>query len=132
VHEVRESDATGDALASYLEEGRVVSVLREGLLIAGWVAMWRPLKGFLYAWWPIRAEVHLFERSSTMAVRIEYKDMVSTEGWRSDWPAVPASRQSPMRRCRPTCDNDGPEGNEIKAKVGSLATGTSGARFAAA
>lgn len=92
------SIAIGDALASYLEEGRLASVLREGLLIGGWVAMWRPLEVFLYDWWPIRAEVRLFERLSTMPVRIEYKDMVSTEAWRSDWPAVPASDQSPTSR----------------------------------
>ena len=92
------SIAIGDALANYLDEGRVATVLREGLLIGGWVAMWRPLEVFLYDWWPIRAEVRLFERLSTMPVRIEYADMVSTEAWRSDWPAVPASDQSPPRR----------------------------------
>ena len=33
----------GDALASYFRESRLTEVLREGLLIAGWVAMWRPI-----------------------------------------------------------------------------------------
>jgi hypothetical protein len=28
-------------------------LLKESLLIAGWVAMWRPIQIFLYAWWPI-------------------------------------------------------------------------------
>jgi hypothetical protein len=92
------SIAVGNALASYLEEGQLASVLREGLLIVGWVAMWRPLEVFLYDWWPIRAEVRLFERLSTMPVRIEYEDTVSTDAWRSDWPAVPATDQSPARR----------------------------------
>src|SRR5688500_18150649 len=32
-------------------------ILRESLLIGGWVAMWRPLEVFLYDWWPIRAEM---------------------------------------------------------------------------
>lgn len=91
------SVAIGDALASYLEESRLASVLREGLLIGGWVAMWRPLEVFLYDWWPIRAEVRLFDRLSTMPVRIEYENMVSTNAWRSDWPAVPANDQSPTR-----------------------------------
>ena len=92
------SIAIGDALASYLEESRLASVLREGFLIGGWVAMWRPLEVFLYDWWPIRAEVRLFERLSAMPVRIEYTDVISTDAWRSDWPAVSARDQTSTRR----------------------------------
>ena len=29
-------------------------VVRESLIIAGWVAMWRPMEIFLYEWWPVR------------------------------------------------------------------------------
>jgi hypothetical protein len=28
-------------------------ILGEGLLIIGWVALWRPLEIFLYDWWPV-------------------------------------------------------------------------------
>lgn len=28
-------------------------ILDEGLLIIGWVALWRPLEVFLYDWWPV-------------------------------------------------------------------------------
>jgi hypothetical protein len=28
-------------------------LVKESLLIGGWVAMWRPLQIFLYEWWPI-------------------------------------------------------------------------------
>jgi len=48
------------------------SVLHESLLIGGWVAMWRPLEVFLYDWWPIRADIRLFERLATMPVRLSY------------------------------------------------------------
>lgn len=34
-------------------ESTVSSILAEGLLIVGWVAMWGPLDIFLYGWWPI-------------------------------------------------------------------------------
>lgn len=61
----------GDALAASVPDSRVGGILREGFLIGGWVAMWRPLEVFLYDWWPIRAEVRHFERLSTMPVRIE-------------------------------------------------------------
>ncbi len=34
----------------------VLPVLREGLVIAGWVAMWRPVEALLYDWWPLWTE----------------------------------------------------------------------------
>ena len=78
-------------------------MIREGLLIVGWVAMWRPLEVFLYDWWPIRAEAHLFDRLSTMPVRIEYKETSLSDAWRADWPAVSAAepRPSQARRDQP-------------------------------
>ena len=34
--------------------GTFPSFSKEGLTIAGWVAMWRPLEIYLYEWWPLR------------------------------------------------------------------------------
>jgi hypothetical protein len=82
------SVAVGDAVAGYLGDGRFAEVIREGFLIGGWVAMWRPLEVFLYDWWPIRAEGRLLQRLSTMPVRIEYKETADTHAWRADWPEV--------------------------------------------
>ena len=45
-------------------------VLREGLTIAGWVAMWRPLEIYLYDWWPLRQQVRLYGRMSRMPVEL--------------------------------------------------------------
>ena len=84
------SVALGDLIADFSESG-FSAVLREGFLIGGWVAMWRPLEVFLYDWWPILGEVRLLDRLSRMPVRIEYNEMVSDEAWRSDWPAAPAA-----------------------------------------
>lgn len=33
--------------------GHLRQVVREGLVITGWVAMWRPLENLLYGWWPL-------------------------------------------------------------------------------
>ena len=86
-------------MASFLRDTHFAEIIREGLLIVGWVAMWRPLEVFLYDWWPIRAEAHLFDRLSTMPVRIEYKKTTSTDAWQADWPAVSASeRRLPQAR----------------------------------
>jgi hypothetical protein len=92
------SIAVGDLLATYLGEGRLGEVVREGLLIGGWVAMWRPLEVFLYDWWPIRAHGRLLQRLSTMPVRIEYASKASPDAWRTDWPAVPTAEAVPRTR----------------------------------
>ena len=52
---------TASQLTSTLPEGALRQVLREGLVIMGWVAMWRPLELLLYDWWP------LFERRRRLA-----------------------------------------------------------------
>ncbi len=64
--------ATAVTYIGRVSTGPLTAVLRESLLIGGWVAMWRPLETFLYDWWPIRGELRLHERLSRMAVRIEY------------------------------------------------------------
>jgi len=60
----------GDLIANALSGRRVGELLRESLVIGGWVAMWKPLEVFLYDWWPIRADARLFQRLSTMPVRV--------------------------------------------------------------
>ena len=58
------------ALAKWADVYRSISIFREGLLICGWVAMWRPLQIFLYDWWPILGERRIFERLGRMPVQI--------------------------------------------------------------
>lgn len=45
-------------------------ILQEGLLILGWVAMWRPLQILLYDWWPILHRAQLFGKLARMPVEI--------------------------------------------------------------
>ncbi len=84
----------GDILARLLGERRVGEILRESLLIGGWVAMWRPMEVFLYDWWPIEGDARLADRLSTMPVRISYETDASPEAWRSDWPVGPPTTRS--------------------------------------
>ncbi len=67
------SIAIGDALTTYLAGEGFTQLLSESVLIGGWVAMWRPLEVFLYDWWPIRADMRLYTRLSTMPVDIVYR-----------------------------------------------------------
>jgi hypothetical protein len=89
------SIGVGDFIANALPGRRIGEVLRESLLIGGWVAMWRPLEIFLYDWWPIRAEARLFDRLAAMPVRIVYTQGASTQAWRRDWPVMPAEERPP-------------------------------------
>lgn len=42
----------------------------EGLLILGWVALWRPMEIFLYDWWPIWRRRRLFRRLARAEVSV--------------------------------------------------------------
>jgi hypothetical protein len=53
-----------------LGDGPFATLLREGSLIVGWVAMWRPIEIFLYDWWPIVRERRLYEQLSRLDVRL--------------------------------------------------------------
>lgn len=48
----------------------VGSFLKEGITIAGWVAMWRPLEIYLYEWWPLRRRGQVLEKLSRMSVQV--------------------------------------------------------------
>ena len=73
----------GERVASYFPESRLALLVQEGVLIVGWVAMWRPVEIFLYDWWPIRTDIRLLERLSSMPVRIEYRDAAPADAWRT-------------------------------------------------
>jgi hypothetical protein len=55
-------------LAHSMGPGPASEIVAEGMLIAGWVAMWRPLDIFLYDWWPIRRRSRVLGKLSAMPV----------------------------------------------------------------
>jgi hypothetical protein len=50
--------------------GTAGQLIRESLMIGGWVAMWRPLEIYLYDWWPLRDQRRLLERLARLKVRL--------------------------------------------------------------
>jgi hypothetical protein len=60
----------GEFLASLIPQEGYAWLVKESLVIGGWVALWRPLEIFLYDWWPILAEARLFDRLSAMVVTV--------------------------------------------------------------
>lgn len=51
-------------------DGTLIAILRESLLIGGWVAMWRPMEIFLYERWPGKRKQALYKRLANMQVRL--------------------------------------------------------------
>jgi len=58
-----------------LGHGAGWQTVSEGLLIVGWVAMWRPLEIYLYDWWPIRHHGRVFAKLATMPVELRLADV---------------------------------------------------------
>ena len=53
-------------------EGLFMNILSEGLIIGGWVAMWKPISELLYEWWPLIKEKNIYEKISKMEVDLKY------------------------------------------------------------
>jgi hypothetical protein len=48
----------------------MLSLLRESLVIAGWVAMWRPMEIYLYEWWPLRRRRRVYQKLSRIPLEV--------------------------------------------------------------
>ena len=54
--------------------GFVEHFIDEGLVIAGWVALWYPLDVLLYQRWPLARERRLYESLRDMQLEFEFRD----------------------------------------------------------
>jgi hypothetical protein len=54
-----------------LPESTAMHVVREGLTIVGWVALWRPAEIFLYDWLPLARRRRLYRRLAAARVVLE-------------------------------------------------------------
>lgn len=57
-------------VAVRLFDATIAGPVSEGLLILGWVAMWRPMQIFLYDWWPIRHAARIYAKLGRMPVEV--------------------------------------------------------------
>lgn len=62
---------TREVMRSISQQGWM-QIVEEGLLIIGWVAMWRPVEILLYDWWPVRRRKRTYENLSRMQVEVRY------------------------------------------------------------
>lgn len=58
------------SLASQHADGFMAQFLGEGLLVIGWVAMWRPVDMLIYGWRPLRAQLRTLQRISQTPVEL--------------------------------------------------------------
>jgi hypothetical protein len=58
------------ALVPTARLGTAGEILRESLIIAGWVVMWHPLEVLLYGIWPVVRERRLLQRLAAADVRL--------------------------------------------------------------
>ncbi len=60
----------GADLLSEFKNNAFLRVLRESLVIGGWVAMWRPMQIFLYEWWPSVRRGRIYKNLSQSKVHV--------------------------------------------------------------
>jgi hypothetical protein len=53
---------TARILTARMGDGSISGVLKESLIILGWVANWKPIEIFLYDWWPLLRRRNLYRR----------------------------------------------------------------------
>jgi hypothetical protein len=78
-------------LVTRLLPGQFGRILHEGLIIVGWVAMWRPLEIYLYDWWPLRQEWLRLRRLAHLRVRLMYPPSKPGEAAPNSAPMQPPS-----------------------------------------
>jgi hypothetical protein len=64
----------GEYLSLRIDKESYGYLVKESLVIAGWVALWRPLEIFLYDWWPIRAKAKLEDQLAEVNVQVVAAD----------------------------------------------------------
>lgn len=67
-------------LTTGLSVGHVRQILREGLVITGWVAMWRPLEVLLYDWWPLVQERRPMRRLRDAPMAVQHEEPNAESG----------------------------------------------------
>ena len=63
-----------EAMAALITQESWAWLVKESLIIGGWVALWRPMEIFLYDWWRIDAQARLYDRLGAIQVGLRAAD----------------------------------------------------------
>ncbi|MCB0394446.1 MAG: hypothetical protein KDD25_07795, partial [Bdellovibrionales bacterium] len=66
------------ALAESVDNDFWGLLLKEGLLLTGWVSMWKPINIFLYEWWPLYDDIRLYEALRSIPIQVVKGESHST------------------------------------------------------
>jgi hypothetical protein len=55
-----------------LPGGATRAIIHEGLVITGWVAMWRPIDLFLFHWWPALEKRRYLQKLSKVEIEVRF------------------------------------------------------------
>jgi hypothetical protein len=61
---------TARAVVASFGAGSISGIMRESLIILGWVANWKPIEIFLYDWWPLVRRRNLYRRLAAASVEL--------------------------------------------------------------
>lgn len=56
---------------STIESSPLISAVREGFIIFGWVSLWRPIDLILFDWYPIYDRIRIYRRLASADLEIE-------------------------------------------------------------
>ena len=60
----------GADLLDVFASNTFLRLVKESLLIGGWVAMWRPMQIFLYEWWPVVRKRRIYRHLGQASVHV--------------------------------------------------------------
>jgi hypothetical protein len=62
-----------------IQSGFVSSTLREGIVIFGWVSMWKPLELLLFDWYPVYDRIRLYRDILKAPKQVVFENLTSVK-----------------------------------------------------
>lgn len=56
----------------YIQSEVIKTTFREGVVIFGWVSLWRPFEVFMFDWYPIYSDVRLYKKIFASDIRVVF------------------------------------------------------------
>ncbi|MNL21818.1 hypothetical protein D3C87_1431260 [compost metagenome] len=56
----------------YIQSEVIKTSFREGVVIFGWVSLWRPFEVFMFDWYPIYSDARLYKKIFASDIRVVF------------------------------------------------------------